>query len=81
MFFQPDKREFPIRREDGLPMEGWHGFDNNNKDMMALFVGMGPGVCLCVCVWLAGWLAVLLFCLFMCACARVCVYLRAYAKV
>ncbi|XP_076455803.1 glycerophosphocholine cholinephosphodiesterase ENPP6-like [Babylonia areolata] len=38
----PDNREFPVRREDGLPMEGWHGYDNNNRDMMGLFLGMGP---------------------------------------
>ncbi|KAL8618485.1 hypothetical protein ACOMHN_049902 [Nucella lapillus] len=38
----PDKQEFPKRSHDDSPMEGWHGFDNTNLDMMGLFIGMGP---------------------------------------
>lgn len=40
--FQPESRTFPTRQSDGMPKEGWHGYDNNNKDMMGLFFAMGP---------------------------------------
>ncbi|XP_025083655.1 LOW QUALITY PROTEIN: ectonucleotide pyrophosphatase/phosphodiesterase family member 6-like [Pomacea canaliculata] len=42
VILHPESRTFPTRQSDGMPKEGWHGYDNNNKDMMGLFFAMGP---------------------------------------
>lgn len=38
----PTHPGYPVRKEDGRPKLGWHGYDSKETDMYGTFLGMGP---------------------------------------